>query len=456
MPTYLEISALRIQRYLSRWPTLAGRRGASAMLAEALVPAAVVDVLGDQADPNPEAGEVDGHLSLLVREGVDPEALARTLLDELGDRLPAAELSAVWGDGETYVDAYADALGPKRAGGDSLVTVPAVAEFPLARLCDRCGIDPAVVRLRRVGTLEWACRDCALRAPENVDERPGARLEQRLRDSFQGMGLPRTFDDLAALGLDDKRNHLATVLIDGNALGRFFRLVSETEPSAKRALSAGLSEATFRALVVASEAADRRAASAEQLPVIPHVLGGDDVLVSVPASLGWTFTMRFLESFQDEARKVVDEHAPELADRAPTASAGVVFAATSHPFSRCVALADDLLDRAKAVSRGDASTVLWIDVTADGEEAVLDRRPWTLAHLEHHAGALSALADPTELPRSARSSLAEALADPVPRVALARASVLQRRLSINGVDPFLADGDPGVLREAIDIARWWS
>jgi hypothetical protein len=437
MTMYLDIGAVRIQRYISRWPSLAGRRGASALLSAESLGAAVGPLISTQAETNPAAGAADGVLSLVVYDGADPRSLSKLLLEALATRCPAGEFEAVWGEGSSYVDAYEAVMKPARERGDVLSTLPSTAEFPLAIPCDLCSVDHAVSFVKTADNLKRrACADCESRvAASNV---AGRDTEERLLESFPGMNPVRQFEELAGLSPGTKKNHLATVAIDGNAVGRFFTSLRERAPGAsKDVISRGISDATYSALVTATRAV--LVEGMTRLPVVPHVLGGDDVLVSVPARLGMEFTRIYLEAFEAATRMVVAAEAPELAALAPTASAGVVFADSSYPFAVCVEVADRLLREAKRRLHGDASGILWVDITQEGEEVPAGRRPWAPQKMSQMSAELTAL---KALPKSRQ-------------VSLARARRLTDRLDIPEAKPFLADGDAGVLREALSLARWW-
>ena len=94
-----------------------------------------------------------------------------------------------------------------------------------------------------------------------------------------------------------------------------------------------------------------------------------------------------------------------------------------------------------------------MDVTREGEEVPEARRAWTLGDLLAHQDDLEQL---RALPRSARVSLASALDHADPDVGAARAGRLAERLGyLDRVLPFLRRGEPGPLRDALDIVGWW-
>ncbi|WP_217130051.1 hypothetical protein [Streptomyces sp. AC558_RSS880] len=480
---FVDFGAVRIQSYLSRTPELRGRRAASDALARATSPEAVGRRIGTLAKINEDAGDADGVVSLVFApaEGEDPEVRVRQLQDRvfahLRKALPGAEFQSAWGTGASYLSAYAREIKPRFDAGEVRYDLPPTAEFPLARPCELCHTDPAIGEEPITGETKLLCPDCSMR---NVARRSSAAddrsPEGQLRSSLPVTHTaPEDFTALARLSGPAKGgNHLATVFIDGNALGQFFTaLASDSSVSAraKARVSRAVSDATREALTTATlllPLTDRL----DQVCVVPHVVGGDDVLVSVPADQAWHFVLGFLDEFGALVRNGVAE---VLGDERPvptiTASAGVVFAHASHPFNLVVESAGRRLKEAKNAVRGQAASVQWLDITADGTEAPR-HQPLLLSDLRRNgkpteaAAALSRLAG---VPASHRSTLAEAMRQGDWVTAATIAQRVGRHM--DAVRPFLPpldrpagspDGTPGDgpptgigLGTALGLARWW-
>ncbi|MGH8897665.1 MAG: Cas10/Cmr2 second palm domain-containing protein [Egibacteraceae bacterium] len=451
MPTYLDIGAVRIQSYLARTQPLKARRGASAALSEA-TGQRELRRLG--AELNPEAGEADGTVHLIVPDGGSAEDLGLRVMIHLRERLPAAEFQAAWGDGPDYVSAYEDEIRPRFERGDVLVSLPPRYEFPATRNCETCGQHPVETTISVDGEVKGICADCGIRfgaaGHRRLGTGAGTTSEDRLLCALGRAAADRvdSFDQLARLG-SRKQNHLATVYIDGNAVGDFFgRLLAAGSPH-KAELSRGFAEATWTALAQAAGAIPD-----QPLPVIPHVVGGDDVLASVTAEFALTFVRTYLTTFTSTLRECVKEHAAELVDQTPTASAGVVFAHATYPFDRCVHVAEGLLRRAKRRDRGRSPSLLWVDVTREGESPPPERRAWTLDEI---AGREDDLAELAGLGKSARASLHAAVSHRDDQVAAALALRWARRnQQLEVVTGLLGTpADAQILRDALDLTHWW-
>lgn len=485
--TYLDLGAVRIQSYLARSRHLWGRRGASFLLAEHSHADWISELSselepGTTLQPNDEAASVDGVISLIVDPPERAADVAHCLARALTRRLPGLQLEARAAAGASYVAAYQQ----MKEGEALLEWLPAPFEFPTTRRCDECGENAVIgVRTPAGGQEVRLCADCTSRhdgisrmssALKRADASSGTfAVEYELLEHF-GATATDDFGELASLGPGDRRNHLATIAADGNALGRLFAAARDRlaegadDPEALKELSKSVKQTMREALIQATAAvydSDRD----EHLPVVPHVLGGDDVLVSVSAPVAWPFVRALLTAFRDSEPA---RHLAQIAQRvdlpAPTLSAGVVLSHASLPFGQQVELAERLLRAAKTHVCGEGYSAGWLDVTWDGPRPVPGRRAMTLQELLDGAAGLDALA---RVPASARQALARELDTPDPGYAQRRVtSRLARqepdvsrdvRTYLDSrarhlLEPHLP-GKPEemvrVLRDGLSLSRWW-
>ncbi|MCP2331668.1 Cas10/Cmr2 second palm domain-containing protein [Actinoalloteichus caeruleus] len=470
MRTYLDIAAVRIQRYLARTPTLRGRRTASAALVDMRSVAAEA-LAGTGAWLNAEAGEIDGVVSLELDSPDDVDRVSAVVLRALRRRLPGAEFQVVWATDLDYVTAYAEQMRPTILSGRSRVDLPTVAELPLAALCRLCGIDPAVTTATLDDAERNVCADCVER--ESWRSLSASRTgERRLASRLNREPVNGGFEALAGMGRRETR--IAVIHADGNRIGAFFRQLANIPAERLRApenahltrdkLALELSKATFEALAEATMSV--RGIPGRSLPLILHVLGGDDVLVSVPADHAWQFARALLAGFNERMSRLVRGLDLEVEISAPTMSAAMVFARHDESFTTIVALAESALARGKRAGAGRSSWLCFHDLTTEGRHDEGSVVP--LHELKQRQDELTELA---RAPRSFRENLALALADGGPEAALAHS----RRVGVTAGTPFLPrrgsdpareaehtpagmDGDSPTrlgLDTALRIARWW-
>jgi hypothetical protein len=229
MPRYVDVSVQHIQSYLVRAQHLKGRRGASTMITRATCEDAVTQCLAVlPAEPHHEAGAVDGVISVRLDDAEFTTAVTDRLVDHLRSALPAAFIVSTHRDGANYADAVAGDTDERRLARH----LPVCAEWPAAKRCDWCNIWPASSEINEGAggdaRAREVCRDCVRRdeaAGRGTQEgwKPLAdmRLRRHLADTGPFHELPTDFEQLASLGpIPRERNHVATVLADGNAIGK--------------------------------------------------------------------------------------------------------------------------------------------------------------------------------------------------------------------------------------------
>lgn len=455
MTTYLDVGVVRIGEYVSRVPRLRSIRAASTAVSAATeqvrTAAGGDDLAGCMS--HDEAGQADGVLHLVVGASA-PDDVARSVLAELRRDLPGADLEARWADGATYTEARTAMFAPGRATG-RLRWLPATLENPVLRPCSSLtGPDEGCSQRAGSPDADGLCDDCATRArwAESARESRAWRL---LRDSL-GARPPR---DLRALCRQwhepPDSNHLATIAADGNGVGRLFsRLLSGSVDDAQKAarLSGALTSATETAFV---DAVALLGATDGEAPVVPIVLGGDDLVVVTAAANAWRFVRELQRSFSHAMTDSLGEAAHGL-----SMSAGVLVHPEKHPIAQSVAMAEQLMRRAKAAHAGAVAAAAWADLTRDdpGPTWLASRPAVTAEVLERRHDDLVALGS---LGGSTRSSLVRAMVDlddagVSPTTAKGYLGYQAARVHASDiVRPFIGETPDVGLSDALDLTRWY-
>lgn len=419
---YADVAAVRIQDWLARTPGLIFRRGASALLSKATGPREWKDQLPSNVHWNDEAGHVDGVVPLVCDASVaDADALqvlqdaAVRVAKRMRELMPHCSVRAVAGHGPSYANAYAG-IENARQEGDFLLDWPsAPPEVFLAKPCDQCRQAAATVpnvKVSRDDTLDLCaeCNDRVLEAgrTSSANVRLEPAPERRLREALQDIGVTVTgfsdnFAEMAAAGRrerDDTPSQVALIYADGNKVGAFLSKAASAPNGPKKSeIAPALVEAAIGAL---AQAVKNRFPGQDQPSVLPHLAGGDDLLVSVPAADAWVFVMTLLSEFDNNIVQGTATWAPAISKNLPSLSAGLVFHHKTHPFSDVVRVADEQLKKAKNATAGSAASVAFLDLTADGNQPPEDREPLTLRYLQANADRFQRTA---ELPNSRRATL---------------------------------------------------
>jgi hypothetical protein len=388
MTAYLTVAAVRIQSWLIRTPRLALLRGASAALTRQTARETLAKEL-PAIDLDSDAGDVDGVVVAKVPADQPVHAVARTLTDHLGSNLPGVEWEAWWTEADNYVDACLQ--HDDGVHGGSFTVLPHLLDGTLATSCPGCRREPAGEKAVELPDGKWQQfgPDCQVRWDHRFDVAGGPRLPGRQPQDFAELaregGRAATADKSGAVGRRQSRNHLATIAADGNKIGELFRAINHGgDPGLRKHAVTELDEATKTATY---EALRSLADASKVASGIRHYVGGDDVLVSVPASLAWTFCGHLGTAFERRVRGRLIEAAsntelPKAVERVLSQASlgiGVVFAHYSHPFADTQSLAFAAMKQAKKLTRGESCAVSWLDLTV--ENATPERRAIPLAEL---------------------------------------------------------------------------
>ncbi|MCS6849727.1 MAG: hypothetical protein NZ700_00990 [Gemmataceae bacterium] len=337
---------------------------------------------------------------------------------------------------------------------------------------------------------------------------PGLKRIRRLLHD-EGQRLPFGVSDLEKLGCE----WLAVVHADGNGLGQIFlsfderaRTTDDRDYITKlRAFSLALEDSTVRAcrrslaVLVPTGKRQQPPSEPDKLPIVPLVLGGDDLTVVCDGRQALRFTKEFTDAFEAETRNHPDIHA--VLPDGVTSCAGVAIIKPHFPFFAAYELAEELLWSAKQIAKQEdpkkpASAIdyhvlydasgadlerIRRELTVDGGQTVLVGRPYVTtngrgpAHrrwldLQQCIKAVRATDDDQrrKLPNSMLHDLREALF--LGRMAAdARLRLVLDRYRNQGLDQLLGAGNSlfwkentagtetyrTALLDAVDTAEFW-
>jgi hypothetical protein len=424
---YLDVSAVRIQDWLTRTPDLKFRRGASVLLTEATARDAVDGEMPPGMRWNDQAGELDGVVTLVVEDSVADdeveaclEAAAHAVAGRMRAIMPYCPVQAVSGQGDSYAAAYEEMEQARRDGSYLADSPPVPPEVILAKPCDQCRSAAAVrqgITIIAAEPRKDLCLDCHARfdaaggTKGDDHRRRSPQPERRMKEALQAAGMqvtgfPDNFKAMAAAGQhdkDDAATQLALIYADGNKVGAFLseaaRYARRGGSPAKADIVPALDHATVTAL---ADAIMNRFGGWSRPPVLANLAGGDDLLVSVPAIDAWLFVRTLLEAFGTRLEEGTRGWPKPVRELVPSLSAGLVFHHLTAPFSDVLRIAEGQLDLAKKAGRGEGPAVAFLDLTADGGHEPPGREPLTLAYLTRNGGLLERI---ERIPKSRRETL---------------------------------------------------
>lgn len=312
---------------------------------------------------------------------------------------------------------------------------PFFETLPIHKRCESCG-KRAAEKLDDKRN-EWLCGICEHKRSQGRSERrtfverfmewtkTRKNVEIPLKNPQGELRFPADLDTLVGA-----EGRIALLYADGNNMGDLLQLMPS--PASYRHFSQVLDSATKEALFSAFWKVfgeERFKDPKQSLPFEIIALGGDDVVVIVPASYGWALAVQMLEEFEQHAEiKKLEE---ELDERLKNAlrqtvrlslSAGLAIADVKYHVRFLFDLAEGLLKEAKRLAREVRTGTLchlWLraPIISENAKALLDdlykrenlhltARPYT----KEQAGELTKLArELSALSKSQQKSLAESV-----------------------------------------------
>ncbi len=237
----------------------------------------------------------------------------------------------------------------KRAGRGA----DAVTQLPYAAFCASCGVGLAHTHepLYKEATANYLCPACRRKA----DESQRLRLHSRFVRAVVGAAvhefdLPRDADR-AAEGWDP-RQYVAYLVADGNGMGGIFG-ECVTSGDLKRLSSELTDRVMIESLAAPTQLLMARAPGFRQreIPMLPLILGGDDVFVRMPAPYALDFARHFCWKYVELMEGLLSEL---KISAQPTISAAVVVCKSKYPHTLVHQYGEELLTKAKRLTKAVA------------------------------------------------------------------------------------------------------
>lgn len=359
MPYLLAAEADKIQDFIFRSSRLREVVGASQLLTRFCRSVEGKDTLAK--DHQYEVVVNDGGSFRIIFEtreqaiafGADLAELYRLAL---GGSLTVAEPVELKGD---FREANKVASNRLRWAKSRRQEVVAEVHMPYVAFCESCGVALAERRDRLSGKRasrrsQYLCQTCQEKTAER-NRKPRAILDDLYKAYCTFLDIqpeedpewPEDADNVADFDLR-KRNYVAYLVADGNGIGQIFGSCDQ-EQIAK--LSQELSRVLRDSLAVpAARVRGRLPDKPGMIPILPLILGGDDLFALIPAPYALDFARRFCLAWEEQMRNLVKEVG--LTDvPPPTIAAAVVICKSTYPYALAHRRASELLKKAKRQSK---------------------------------------------------------------------------------------------------------
>lgn len=271
----------------------------------------------------------------------------------LGGSLTVAEPVTLNGDFCEANDRAGKALRWAKSRRQGVMAEP---HMPYVAFCASCGVALAqdhtkLAKERDDDRERYLCGDCLRKAEESATNRADL-LNEFLADAIEDSSQLSSFELLfepEKVGRYDPRNYVAYLVADGNGMGRLFGRLQHEE--ALHQFSTELSSAVRKSLAAATrklrdQTGKLSKTDAWSIPVLPLILGGDDLFALIPAPYALDFARRFCLEWEAQMDKLVKEAGLTDVPR-PTVAAAVVICKSKYPYALAHRRAEELLKEAK-------------------------------------------------------------------------------------------------------------
>lgn len=252
--------------------------------------------------------------------------------------------------------------------------VPFIELLPIHRQCESCGKRPATEKdsVRN----EWICDICWNKRNKGRSERREYVLDfkewvSNKKSVDLKVILPENINELAG-----DEGKIALLYADGNNMGELFQRASS--PATYRHISETLNTAVCESLfesiwnVFGTEFSQD---PNKKLPFEIITLGGDDIVVLLPASASWAIAVNIIENFLDhpQVKNLQSELTERMKDNISlTLSAGLAIADVKYPIRFLFSLTEGLIKEAKRLAREKQTGTLchlWLRAPVISENA---------------------------------------------------------------------------------------
>lgn len=352
----LAAEADKIQDLLFRASSLAEVAGGSGLLTRFCkeVPKACLGLKDEEKDILVSEG---GAFRLLFDSVEQATTTGRMLADyyymATGGQLTVAE-PVLW-DGFDASFPYAYERANLQLRSAKVHAAPALsAHMPAMAFCASTGVEVAAhFKSPKAGRVEtYLSRSTWIKKGEQAESKKGfiGQFVRQVTDK-------RDYEwpwEAEQLGNYDPRDYVAYMVADGNNMGELFSSCQDRE--ALQRLSSQLGHILQESVAIPTRLLMKRCGEKEKLvPVLPLILGGDDLFILLPAKWAISFAKEFCLAFE---RLMGEFMAKEgFAARKPTMAAAVVICKSKYPFFLAHQRGEELLKEAKrlAKSQGEAS-----------------------------------------------------------------------------------------------------
>ncbi len=291
------------------------------------------------------------------------EYLSELYRRELGGRITVVEPVEVISEKRAIKQAQENLRKAKHSGKTPI----SVEQMPYMAICASCGIGIARNYKKRYEDEKenYLCNVCEKKskARDSIKEKFLSELYSYIMNSEQSdIDFPKDADTIAEL---ESRNYVAYIVADVNNMGVTFNSCDSFEKLKK--LSDGLSKVIQQSLAEPTKIlTQKQLKDPTIIPVLPLILGGDDVFTLIPAQWALDFTLRFSQEFERRMKQSLEETGID-GNISPTIAASIVMCKGKFPYLLAHDIGEELLEVAKKSSKENKKSTISLKVISGNE-----------------------------------------------------------------------------------------
>ena len=279
------------------------------------------------------------------------EYLSELYRRELGGTITIAELVEVTTEQKAIKNAQKYLRKAKHSGKAPV----SVEQIPYIAICASCGIGIAMDYKQKFEDEKpnYLCEVCKnkAKAREEIKKTFLARFVSHIsKKESEALKFPNEADEIAKL---EQKKYVAYIIADGNSMGTIFSACDSFEKLKKLSNALehevtrdSLAEPTKILIEKQKKLIAERSRNSNLAPVLPLILGGDDVFALIPAQWALDFTQRVAQEFEERMKWSLDKIGIQ-SSMSPTISAAVIICKGKFPYLIAHELGEELLKIAK-------------------------------------------------------------------------------------------------------------
>ena len=291
------------------------------------------------------------------------ESLSELYRRELGGTVTVAEPVEVHSEKDAIIKGQENLRKAKHSGKSPI----SIEQVPYMAICASCGVGVAKYYKKRYEDEKknYLCEICdrKSKARDHIKTKFLSDFYSYVMSGEQSdIDFPKNADVIAEL---ESRNYVAYMVADVNNMGVIFSSCDNFDKLKK--LSENLNKVIQQSLAEPTKILmNNQLKGLNFVPILPLIMGGDDVFALIPAQWSLDFTLRFCQEFERRMKQSLKEISL-VSSIQPTISASIIICKGKFPYLIAHNLGEELLKVVKRRSKENKTSAISFKVITGNE-----------------------------------------------------------------------------------------